>query len=292
MVRSDRTLFSVAGRDRERFLQGMISNDLHALSQGKAMVASMLTPKGKLIAFFTVCLAGSDYQLEVDRTQGDKVRPTLEQYVIAEDVTITDLSREITVFSVLGAGASEAISSAGGVDFQRVEFGFPVEPTWQVYVPSSRCGAFEQKLHLSAHELSPNEFETLRIEAGIPRFGVDVSDENLPLEIPYLERGVSYTKGCYIGQETMARVHSRGGHVAKRLMGLAVAGVSRPLPVGSTVQWNGKEVGKITSSCLSSALGSPLSLAMIHREAFSPGTAVEVESGGQRFSASVITLPL
>jgi folate-binding protein YgfZ len=284
---ADLALLSVEGSDRERFLQGMISNDVKALAPRKSMLASMLSVKGKLISDLMVLNAGETYSLVVPLAREAIVQETLEKYVISEDVTIRIVSNTPMIVALMGPGAQENAHS-----YFTLAYDLPLCPTLYALIPRSDWIEFEKALAKNMVCLSDEAFEALRIEAGIPKFGVDIDEETLVMEVPFLEKGISYTKGCYIGQETVARVHSRGGNVAKRLMGLALTGFKDAPPNGALVLYNDKEVGRVTSACYSPKLGSSLAMAMIHREAFAPGNNVNVLLGDQKISAFVVALPL
>jgi tRNA-modifying protein YgfZ len=302
LSRPDRTVIAVRGEDRERFLQAMISNDVASLEPGDRMIAALLTAKGKLISDLVVHNAGETYWLEVDQNVRNQVRTTLDKFIISEDVVLSDEPEAFSIYTVLGPKARvflDRLPPTGRFGPLQIEdlnchasaSALPVDPTVEVFGPwnSSQLVA---KLHSFGDPISIETFETLRIEAGIPKFGVDIGEETLLLEVPYFDQAVSYNKGCYVGQETIARVHSRGGNIGKRLMGLVAIGSSAPIPLRSTVMSKGNEVGRVTSSCLSPKLGSPLALSMLHRPAFVPGTEVEIRTEVGNTPASVVSLPL
>jgi tRNA-modifying protein YgfZ len=279
--RTERTVVQVSGKDRAKFLHGMLTCDVKGLPPMKWTQACMVSNKGKLLSFFHLYNRGDDLLIDIDRTLKEATLATLKKYKIIEDVTFTDLS-EWTVTTIVGSmdflkevpGALEMKPSGEGLVATATT---PADPTYHMLQP--------KPFHTDAAELTDEEWETLRVESGIPIYGRDVSEENLPLESAYLEKGVSYTKGCYIGQETIIRVAHRGGHVAHKLMGIEF---EKPVEIGSAVFRGDKEVGKITSTAFSKKLGKDLGMGMIHREAFEPGTEVKVSNQ----VGKVVPLPL
>ncbi len=310
--RRDRTLFSVEGGDRIRFLHAMTSNDVQALLPRSKMLASILNPKGKLLADLWIYNLGEKFWIEVNSKALKTVVSTLEKYILAENVTVSDLSHQTEILTLLGPKAFEALHKASGVpindtaqdmvpfkicntDCYITIFRAPLNPTLQIFVPFENHDVWSAITNVEPGLLQPIEqksFEVLRIEAGIPIYGIDMTEENLLSEIPYLEQGVSYTKGCYIGQETVARVHARGGNVAHRLMGVVIEGLNQEILAGTKIFLKEKEVGKITSSCYSPKLQKTLCMALIHRDAFSPGTQVKVFVQEEGYAAEVVSLPV
>lgn len=248
----------VTGADRKRFLQGMVSNDVGALAVGGFCRATMLNAKGRVLAVLDVIEEGDGFLLVSEPGTGDKVRELLDKHIIADDVELAVVQRPL--FRVWDS--LEAVWSAPPV------FGEP--------------GA------ASPARASEVAVEARRIEAGLPRYGVDVGEDYFPFEAN-LERAISFKKGCYIGQEVVVRGTTRG-QAKKRLVGLVVAGEGALAPgskVAANVAGEHKEdAGTVTSSVVSPRLGA-IALAYLHHSLCEPGTEVSV--GGR--TAVVSALP-
>jgi folate-binding protein YgfZ len=225
----------VGGADRKRFLQGMITNDLEA---GTWLRAALLNVKGRVLAIVDIVPEESSYLLVMEPGLLAKVRALLEKHAIMDDV-----------------------------DFTAVEL--PCHRVWET--PAS---VWTAPPILSAREGSPAaDVEIRRVEAGLPRYGVDVSEDHFPFEAN-LESAISYTKGCYVGQEVVARAHARG-HANKRLCGLRLSG--GPATAGAAIVAESRpDAGVVTSSAVSPQLGA-IALGYVHKSAWDPGTRVVVD---------------
>ncbi len=265
----------VGGRDRAKFLQGMLTNDIVKLAKGQSILSSILSPKGKLVAEFIVHHWGESFALESDRSLQNTIESNLKKYVLGADVTFST-SPQSLVFSFFGPEAEKKLTSYRNDTVFIGAFDFPVRPTFTILSP--------KEISAEGAPLSEAAYEALRIEAGIPRFGMDVTEDQLLLEVPHLALGVSYTKGCYIGQETIARLHARGENLAWRLMGVVSEG---EIQKGDSIRLGEKVVGKVTSTTYSPRFRQNLALALIHRDAFEPGTTVSIPAG----EAKVVSLP-
>jgi folate-binding protein YgfZ len=141
-------------------------------------------------------------------------------------------------------------------------------------------------------EVTLDALDVLRLEAGVPRFLVDMSDETIPLEAGIEDRAISFTKGCYVGQEIIVRVTTRGGgRVARKLVGLVAPGTPAPIPEGSPVYAGDRAVGRITSSAISPRRGDVIALGYAHRDFTEPGTSLEIDANGERRPVIVHALP-
>jgi len=278
-----RGLLRAAGADRVRFLNGMLSADVAALRAGQTAPALQLDRKGHVLAELVV-LADPD-QLLLDVAPGceSELLKTLEKHVIADDVVLASLSDGVRWLAVEGPGACEAVLAAGGAApapgrFERAELaGAPV--LWLGEGALTREGlraiapgeaAAELVARLALPDLSETAAEVLRIEAAIPALGVDVTARNFPQEAR-LERAVSFKKGCYVGQEIVARIASRGA-VNRVLVKLRS---DAHVPAGAEVSLAGAVIGQVTSSAESAATGA-VALAYLKVEFASPGQRVEV----------------
>jgi len=296
--RRDRLPLIVSGRDRASYLQGLLTNDVAALTAGQGCYAAYLTPQGRMLADLFVYELGESMLLTTPREQHRFVLDRLEQFVFAEDVQVADASDALTALAVVGPQAAELVGTMLGMSpsvlsamsehanrrctwrgnsaivTRITDTG---EPGYDLYVPPAEADVLQQALAAAGAPLLDAEAaDVLRLEAGIPRFGPDMDTDSIPLEAGLESRAISFSKGCYVGQEVIVRVLHRGhGRVARKLWGIVLEGEGAP-PPGAAVAAGGREVGRITSSAESPALGRPIALAYLHREAAVPGTAVLV----------------
>jgi glycine cleavage system T protein len=308
---SPRGLVRVTGSERQRFLHAMVSNDTASLRPGEGRYATFLTHKGKLVADFVVYAETESYLLDM---QPDAVRPfieAIEPFVISEDVTFHDESATWGLLSLQGPQAAHLLAlalaqqppelapyahthcSLAGHDLRLICRSHTGELGYELLAPLESLPALWAALwpHREACDGAAVGLETLevvRIEAGIPLYGHDMTDETMPLEAN-LEHAISYTKGCYIGQEVIARLESRG-HVNRKLVGLLLKGTALPAS-GATIVAADREVGWITSATYSPARQQNIALAYLRREVWAPGTAVEISSPGATIGATVVQLP-
>ena len=304
--RSDRGWIVVRGGDRASYLHGLLTNDVASLKAGEGCYSAYLTPQGRMIADFWVYELGDAILLSMSRDVKDSVLAKLDQLVFTEDVQLGDLTAVSTGIAVLGPDAASVAGEVTGVPDDRLALlpehgnlrgsfeGEPVvvlrttdlgEPGFDLLVDASRAPAAGEALRAAgALEIGEEIVEVLRIEAGVPKFHRDMDEETIPLEAGIEPRAISFTKGCYVGQEVIVRVLHRGhGRVARKLIGLSLEGEAVP-PPGALVRVEGREVGRITSSAGSRALGAPIALAYLQRDFVAAGTRVTVEG-----TAGVVT---
>lgn len=298
--RSDRGRIVVSGVDRATYLQGLLTNDIVALAAGRGCYAAYLTAQGRMIADLYVYELGDVMLLVTPLAVKDIVLAKLEQFVFTEDVKLGDVTETFAQMAVVGPGAAAALgalledASPDGLTALiehaniRARFGAQPaivtrvtdagEPGFDVYIERPHAEAFASALaSRGVADLDTATAEAIRIEAGVPRFGIDMDAETIPLEAGIESRAISFTKGCYVGQEVIIRVLHRGhGRVARKLAGLVFEGESAPAP-GAGVRVEDREVGHVTSSALSPALGRPIALAYLHRDFLAAGTTVVVD---------------
>lgn len=296
--RTHRGRIRISGKDRESFLHNMLSNDVRALALRAGMPAVFLTNKGKLVADLLL------FKLEdamIAELESERVAPfhrALDRYIISENVKLEDLPGKDASFSLEGPDASSILSDVRGRPEGELDelahlacaegeiLGVPARitahrreltPRYDVVAPFERAAEIlEAVLDRGAVLGGELVAEARRVEAGRPRFAVDMDESHLPLEAG-LDEAINFQKGCYIGQEYVVRLAHRG-HLNRKLVGVRLAGTT-PVDRGSLVHWQGAEVGAVTSSTSSPALGCALALAYIKRDAFEPGTRVMVSSG-------------
>jgi folate-binding protein YgfZ len=269
------------GADRVRFLHGLLSNDVRKLSPNQACLAALLDNKAHVQSLVTVVAKEDRLLLRTPPGGAAKVLALLNRYLISEDVALRDATGDWAVFQAVGPDAERVVpSDAARTD----ELG---APTFELWCPADSAPAARGRL--KALELGPAAFESLRIEAGAPLLGRDVDESNLLPETG-LENRVSYDKGCYLGQETVARVKYRG-HVNRQLAGLVFES-DEPPATDSPVLSEGNEIGRTRSAAWSFAFDRPIALAYLKRESLEPGLDVTVQAGsGKKLSAQVSALP-
>ena len=297
------------GADRVDFLNRMLSNDVKGLPVGGGCRAFLLNPKGHVVAYLALHVLGEELLADTDRLTADAAIEMLNRYVVADDVTVEDVSDAWGLLSLQGPKAAAALGDLLGAapplePLQHVErqvAGGPARIVWRsrtgeagydLWVPMRRLPPlWEAAMQAgSRHGLRPvgmDALEMLRIEAG-EAWGPDVGGDILAMETG-LEQAISFTKGCYIGQEFVVRIAHRG-HVNRRLSGLVLNGARVPL-AGSKVVVDDKEMGWITSAAFSPALGRPIALGYVRRECNAPGSKVMVQVGGGTEEAEVVALP-
>lgn len=308
--RRHRATVEVTGKDREPFLQNMSSGDVKTLSFGRGRLAAFLTNKGKLVADFIVLRDEERLYLDVEVERAAPLIAALDRYIISEDVKLTHRSEE-RKFSIEGPEAAARLESvlkrgpsladlphlgfvwrSRGEDRVRiVAHGRDPSPRYDVAAPSELEGPLLEEL-LRGGVLAGSEAvrETRRIEAGRARFGVDMTEDHMPLEAG-LEAAVSFDKGCYIGQEYVVRLAHRG-HLNRKLVGLELESSEPPARgtgVAST-EAEARDIGHVTSAAYSPTLGKAVVLAWLKRDFFEPGTKVLV-SGAQALVTPLPFLP-
>jgi folate-binding protein YgfZ len=243
-------LLRASGDDRARFLQGMFTNDVAGLAAGAWCRAVVLSVKGRVLAVADVLNEGDAYLLVTEAVTADKLKQVLERHAIADDVELERVERAVhRVWD-----SPEAVWTAPPV-------------------LSARAGS------------SAEAIEIRRVEAGLPRYGVDVSEENFPFEAN-LERTLSFSKGCYVGQEVVVRATTRGG-AKKKLVGLRAPSGAAPFAAGAVISGAERPDAGIVTSAVVSPVSGAIALGYLHHTLWEPGTRVQV--GGQ--DAEVCGLP-
>jgi folate-binding protein YgfZ len=306
-----RHLLQFTGADRVSFLQGMLSNDVRALQMFEGQHAAILTQQGKMIAEVRVLCALNSIYLDFWEPRKETILAHLNRYLVADEVEITDPSENWHMLSVQGPRTGELLAklfNAGPLPSNPAHHGMiqfdgsPIcvvranhfdEAGYDLIVAKSAVANVAQRLteigeEFSAAWIGEEVIEILRVEAGVPRHGVDYTEDNLLLEID-LKDAVSFTKGCYLGQEVVERIRSRG-HVNKRLSGLLLDG-DDPARSGAPLLAGGKEAGKITSSVRSPALRKPIALGYVQKDFWASGTELTVADPRGARRATVSDLP-
>ena len=275
-----RGLIAVWGKEAVPFLDGMITNDMKTLADGEQMLAAFPNAQGRLLAVVRVLKQGERFLFETEDATREKVYQNLFRFTFAGDFFVEDLSDKYRFFEIVGdtvnSGTAETVFTSAFANGCFVSADHQME---------FRNGLFDGDYVQIDGEL----YETLRIESGVPKYGIDVDETTIVPELG-LDGLISYEKGCYIGQEIIARIHFRG-HVAKRLTGLVL---SEPgaiatgfLPGAELTTEDGKNAGRITSVTYSSKLEKMIALAFVRYDYLEEGTELNV--AGQ--TATVKNLP-
>jgi folate-binding protein YgfZ len=295
--------FQVTGRDRVRYLHNMLSNDIKKLQTGNGCHATLLTRQGRMETDLHVVAFPDHLWLECPLAGAATALKTLNQYIVGDVVSIEDASLSYAILSLQGPGSRETMELATEVALEGMA---PLQvrrtgegSSFVVRRDRTGCGGYDLWLPAGAAEaiwlrwtrewkIRPVGFlalNWLRTEAGIPWFGYDMDESNLPMEFG-LESAISMTKGCYRGQEIVARVTHRG-HLDRKLAGVAFEDDTVP-EKGWEVFAEGNKIGTVTSATTSPALGRPLALCILNTGYLQPGTKVEVAGRAAR----VIHLPI
>ncbi len=268
----NRQVLEITGKDRIRFLHNLLSQHVEEQPLEERRWSTLLNSKGRLIGFFEVWKLQEKFLLIIDQAHKEHVFKTLETYWITEDIAFKWLEN-IQVVSVFAP--SKAML------FQ----GYPYEANKIVEENILRCSVDDffissvtmivtqdqmKEVSTSVAEISKDLFEAIRIQSGFPLPNIDYEDP-IPIEVPFMHRAVSFTKGCYVGQETIARLHARGLNVSRKLLQVSSSSSIAPQ---NLVMSDGAEVGKVTSIAISPTKNQFIGMAWIHRNAF--GKVVKV----------------
>jgi tRNA-modifying protein YgfZ len=272
--RSARAKFSVRGAEAADFLQGQVSNDVEALTPGSGCYATILSVKGKLRTDLRV-LRGEDwFWLDTEAIGHAVLRHMLTTYTLGRDVQWEDLTEDHSQLSLVGPAVDGLVEEPPPPEehsFVDTGDGLLVRTALGCDLLCLATRADEWRERLAVEPVSEETVECLRIESGRPRLGYDMDAETMPQEAGINERAVSFTKGCYVGQETVARLHYRG-RPNRHLRGLRL---SEPAQRGTEILLGERVVGRLGSTCVSPRFG-PIALALVRREA-GPGDTVMVE---------------
>jgi folate-binding protein YgfZ len=321
LTRGDRGLLAVIGVDRATYLQGLLTNDVVALESGSGCYAAYLTPQGRMIADLEVMNLGDLLLLDVPGRTRELLRHRLSEFVFTEDVQIADWTDQWIAIGIHGPRAADVVARAlagsgapgspaaadllslrangnrvlgSGDDriilARRDELG--LTGFW-IGIRREDLDRWHSVLnHAGAIDMSSETAEVFRVEAGRPLYGVDMDEDTIPLEAGIENRAISFTKGCYVGQEVIFRVMSRGhGRVARRLVGLQLEGADDAVTHRGATLWHAdKEVGRVTSAVWSPARSGVVAMGYVHRDLATEGSMVEVDTAAGRRPARVILL--
>lgn len=286
---SARGRISVRGAEAVMFLNGLITNDLKTLGENRWMSAAFPNVQGRLLAAVRVIRRAEDILLDTEAITREKVLKLIERFTLAGDFKVADVTTEQSMISLQGRRAAEIVEKMFGVK------DLPRDAVWQnddvTIIRATHTGedgfdVIGARETFDATPVSERVEEILRIEAGIARYGVDMDDTNVVTETN-LDEAVSFTKGCYLGQEIIIRIKHRG-HVAKKLTGLRFE-TERKIEPGAVIRSSDqKEIGRVTSATFSPRLATTVGLGYVRYEHLAPGTRVIVDG----VDAETAELPL
>lgn len=308
--RSDRGRIVLSGAERASYLQGMLTNDIVALSPGQGCYACYLTAQGRMISDMWVFELGDVMLMSTPASTRATVLAKLDQFLFGEDVQLGDVTDTWSSITVLGAEAARALhcvasdaaverltalieggnfrTSVGGQPAIVVRVGDAGVPAYELLVNREQ---FEDTWHaLEAHgavRMSVEASEAVRIEGGVPRFHQDMDETTIPLEAGLERNAINQQKGCYVGQEVIIRVLHRGhGRVAKRLVGLTLTGETpKDALVGVAIRLEDREIGRVTSATWSPSMQTTIALGYVQRDFVTPGTTARVAGAPVTISA-------
>lgn len=257
--RTDRRVLAISGADRATWLQGLVTNDVQNLAEGESRYAAWLTPQGRMITDMNVVARGDRLLLDVPAVLAADLRDRLDGLIFAEDAQVTDESGRLLVWTVISSTLVDIIGEM-----------LPAE-----YKPLT--------------EVDLDTFEVIRIERGVPKFLADMNDDTIPLEAGIEDRAISFTKGCYVGQEIIVRVtHRGGGRVAKKLVQWQGDDSAPVVPLhDAPIFAFDKQIGRVTSAAFSPAMGKVIGLGYVHRDFVDQGTEITIVWKDARIKAAV-----
>ncbi len=312
-MREGRALIVVTGKDRAAWLNNLVTNVVKTLQPGEGNYAFATNIKGRVVFDLNILVLEDRLWLDVDRRLAETARKHLERYIITEDVQLTDLTAKLDRYAILGPRAPDAAArlglgnlaamsqlqhvagEVGSSDARLVRHDFVGLLAVEIIVMGEGRSAARSAIDAVAGEfqlaeLSPAAIEILRIEAGIPASVDDIDEEVVPPETNQIERGISYHKGCYLGQEVIERMRSHGV-LARKLVGLRVEGQAR-VPRGAEIRSESSAVGRVTSCCFCEVVGAMLALGYVKTNHAKPGTPLRIAIGEGDRACEVIALPV
>jgi folate-binding protein YgfZ len=320
---SFRSRICLVGADRVRYLHGQVTNDIKKLRAGEGCYSAVTTNKGKMESDLNVFCLEDELLLDFEPGLTEKITARLEKFVVSDDVQIVDASLHYGLLSVQGPQAGAVVRALGlfpeipAKPFASLKISDAMlgdiyvannrrlenlrtdengATGFDLFIPNASLGAVADKLiaaakHLGGGGVGLTAWETVRIEAGVPRFGADMDETNIPLECGIEKRAIVYNKGCYIGQEVINRIHSIG-RVNRELRGLRLADDLSSLPErGDKLFRDGKEAGLVTSAVKSPKLNANIALGYVRREANRIENELTLRTAAGESAARIVQLP-
>jgi len=282
---SPRGRFLVRGRDRARYLHNVTSNDIKTLTPGSGCYAFLLTPQGRIQADLHLLCFADHFLLDTEPDLRERIPQLVLRFKVADQVEFEDVTDQTSAIGLEGPAASAVLAGVNapvpGTDFAHLPWGEATiaaisltgQPGFRIYCPVAARANIVTRLEASgAKPATLDDARVVRIENGRPRFGEDIRDNSLPQETGQMH-AVSFTKGCYVGQEIVERIRAQG-HVNRKLVRLELDAADPPAP-GAKLAVNGSEVGEITSSAHSPDTGKTIALAYVRATQAAAGTALD-----------------
>jgi folate-binding protein YgfZ len=285
---SDRVKLRISGSDRVRFLNGQVTNDVRKANANLSMAACVLNVKGKMNGLIFITAGADDLFVDADAELSETLTQRLDRYVIADDVTIEDVTGQFALFHVTGDSPPTLPNDAHWRRGKR--FGVA---GWDFVVEAAEHDRVLQLLSAEHEFCDPQRAERFRIEQGIPRWGRELTEQIIPVEASLEGEAIDYAKGCYIGQEIISRM-KMSGQTNKRLCGLVSINGAALAPTMRLFADGAKEVGRITSATASELLGKEIALGYVKRGANQAGThlsARTADEGATAIAVEVVELP-
>lgn len=310
---SPRGKIEVTGSDAARFLHNLTTNDILRLPPGGGCEAFLTTTKAKVIAYLWIYrqatpVEPAGFSLDVAPGAADRIIQYLDRYLISEQVEFDNHTTAFAQMHLAGPRSADLLeqllgtSAAPREPLRHITFRFEGDadswvrrhdalglPGYDLVCPAEQAASFwESLIQAGARPAGREACEILRIEAGLPREGADIDENTFAPEVGRIAETICYTKGCYLGQESIVMARDRG-QVNRTLVGVRL---TRPVPHDSRLVAGDKEVGRVTSSVFSPRLGTAIGLAYVRRGHQEPGTKMEVEAAGSRSPVEVVKLPI
>lgn len=306
---SSRGRLLVSGSEAVMFLNGLITNDMKTLTVNSWMPAVFPNVQGRLLAAVRIIHREDGFLIDTEDATFETVTKLLGRLTLAGDFRLTDLTSQTAMLSIQGKKSGEVIREAlgemaanvgrqqvvtaqlaNGTNVTVIRATQTAEDGFDLFINANEARNLHEALtKAGAQPVGPDALETLRIEAGIPRYGLDMDETNVVTETN-LDDAVSFTKGCYIGQEIIARIKYRG-HVAKKLTGLILESQVAMESGAKVLSSDGNEIGHVTSLAFSPRLNRTVALGYVKYDYLAPGTSVKVVSAGKELPAAVAELP-
>jgi folate-binding protein YgfZ len=299
----------VSGRDAAMFLNGLVTNDVKNLARGSWIPAAFANVQGRLIAVVRIIHRPDGFLIDTEEVTRDKVADLLSRFKLAGDFRVTDLTDDLGTLSLQGKKSAEILASVLGEEVAAVERGGVIQSTFaekemtiirathtaeegfDLFIESGAIKQLDDALWNAGAEIVGDEtLEVLRIEAGIPRFGIDM-DENTIVSETCLDDAISDTKGCYVGQEIIIRIKHRG-HVAKKQTGIILRDAIELEPSTVVLSEDGNEIGRVTSATISPNLNQTIAMAYLKFDYLKMRTPIKVEIDGAVHEGLVDEIPL
>lgn len=299
---SARDVIRLVGEDRVSFLHGMVTQNVRDLPVGQTTYAAMVTAKGAMVADARIWKLEHELLVEVEPGLAPKVKEFLEKYLISEDAEVTVVTPEWAALGLWGPRSGQLFGGTFGAESPAPDrvvavthegrtlfaVGDPLvagEGVTLMVPRASLEAVYEKLVGGGATPVGEDAVEMVRVEAGVPRYGRDMDDATIPLEAE-LQRAISYNKGCYIGQEVIARATFRG-HMNRKLSGLVLSG--EPVPPKTELRFGDRKIGWVTTALRVPGRPQTIALGYVHRNHLEPGT--ELQLGGEAGTATVVALP-